>query len=348
MLSEKEVIKGIENFDKKYDEIALYFVKDQGDKIYIGEHSKCCRFCIRENLKFENESHAISRFFGNDQLILLNECDDCNAEFGKKLEPHIDAFTKPFRTASFISGRNGIVKTQDKKQKSSLYIKDGIQKVLNSPDSDFCKLDTATNEITYNFDIAGHIPSAVYKSLIKYGLSCLPSEYLKDHIQLLYWISQKDVYQPFYHPLIAVKTFIAGQTPLNGRVVAGLYNKKKGVDEKCINRYFLFGFGNFLYQIPLFTDTEIKKINDSTQNGSGQESLTISRFFPPYSLKKLYGLADFTQYSIEDFSSCLFINDKKEKLVCSGEIKQISLDDLEEIHNKSGRLIDVKLKIPAQ
>ena len=130
MLSEKEVIKGIENFDKKYDEIVLYFAKDQGDKIYIGEDSKCCRFCIRENLKFENESHAISRFFGNDQLILLNECDDCNAEFGKKLEPHIDAFTKPFRTVSFISGRNGIVKTQDKKQKSSLSVKDGIQKVL--------------------------------------------------------------------------------------------------------------------------------------------------------------------------------------------------------------------------
>ena len=181
--------------------------------------------------------------------------------------------------------------------------------------------------------------------MIKYGLSCLPSQYLGDHIQLLYWISKKDEYKPFFNPLIAMKTFIAGDRPLHGKVVAGLYNKKEGVDEKYISRYFLFGFGNFLYQIPLLTDAEIIRISNMTQDGVGHESLDMTRFLTPYSLKKEYDLADFTQYSTEDLTSCDLVKDKKQKLVCSGEIKQVALNDLEEVHNKNGRLVDVNLII---
>lgn len=338
MLSEKETLDGIQSFHEKYEEIALYFLKDHGDKIYIGENEDFCRFCVRENQTFEKEAHAISRFFGNDQLILLNECDECNAEFGKTLEPHIDAFTKPFRTISYISGRSGIVKTVDKKQKSSLVVKDGIQKIIDPADSEFCKIDIEKKEITYSFDIGSHIPSAVYKSLIKYALSCLPHNDLKDHLQLLIWVGDKNNYSPIFKPLFAMTTFIAGSVPLQGNVVAGIYNRKEEISDKYINKYFLFGFGNFLYQIPLFTDEEIQRMQNGTIN------IKMSRFIPPYAIKDAYNLSEYTQYGTEDFSDDTVLKNKVSKLVCGAEeIKPVALDKIEEIH-KNGRLVDVNLK----
>ena len=35
-------------------------------------------------------------------------------------------------------------------------------------------------------------------------------------------------------------TFIAGSVPLQGNVVAGIYNRKKEISDNYINKYFLF------------------------------------------------------------------------------------------------------------
>jgi hypothetical protein len=53
----------------------------------IGEQDKSkriCRFCnnTRANVTFKNIAHAISESLGNKKIILNEECDECNAEFG--------------------------------------------------------------------------------------------------------------------------------------------------------------------------------------------------------------------------------------------------------------------------
>ncbi len=60
---------------------------DASTKKTIGEQDKSkrvCRFCnnTRTNISFNNIAHAISESLGNKKIILNEECDECNSEFG--------------------------------------------------------------------------------------------------------------------------------------------------------------------------------------------------------------------------------------------------------------------------
>ncbi|MEB6676377.1 hypothetical protein [Acinetobacter haemolyticus] len=339
MVTQEQIKESYTKIQDNYTIIANYFVSNTGEKIYLGQNNGICHFCDGKDATFDKEAHAISRFFGNDQLILLNECDGCNKKFGSSLEPHIDNFTKPFRTVAQIDGRKGIPKTVAPNQKSYYKIQDGIQQILDPKDSDFSKIDFEKQEITQTFTLGSYIPSAVYKSFIKYALSCLPSESLKAHKRLLAWLIEKENYTPLFKPLLAMKTFIPGVMPLKHQVVATIFEKKDKNDEALISKYFMFGYGNFIYQIPIFTDHEINLMFKSTVN------FKFTRIFTPHSLLEYYPLAEQVQYDAEDFSSHEVCKKETRKMIQGfDKIVEIPIDELEVIKNQAGHIVDVKLK----
>lgn len=67
-------------FENNFDLIGVG-TYSRGDKRFISDGDvRLCRFCQKNEKEttFRNESHAIPECLGNHQLILLDECDDCN------------------------------------------------------------------------------------------------------------------------------------------------------------------------------------------------------------------------------------------------------------------------------
>jgi len=99
----------LEFFEKNYEIIADYHLGN-GEYIYIGNEDKVCRFCNKAEpeVTFKTIAHAVPEFLGNKQLILKNECDQCNTFLSNNLENSLDKYTKPFRLVAQIKGKKKV------------------------------------------------------------------------------------------------------------------------------------------------------------------------------------------------------------------------------------------------
>lgn len=72
--------------------------------------NRICRFCNNDSskVKFQHIAHAVPQFIGNGNIILEDECDECNDFFGKKLESNFASYLGPDRTFQQIPGKKGI------------------------------------------------------------------------------------------------------------------------------------------------------------------------------------------------------------------------------------------------
>jgi hypothetical protein len=188
-----------------------------GVKIYIGQRTpRRCRFCKRTEgeTTFSNLSHAIPQFLGNRQLILLEECDTCNAEFSENLEDHLDKFTRPYRTLSHIRGANKIPAYKSKDSNSRIIVeKDAIVKIYQSTQNSFIS-DETEESFRLTLDFEPHTPAAVYKALVKIALSLIeaPSELSAFEVTTK-WIKEKDHSKSMLVPLTLLTSFIPGFLP---------------------------------------------------------------------------------------------------------------------------------------
>lgn len=91
--------------------IRLYDPVKFSGKIYNGQKDapKRCRFCGRvlDSSHYRKEAHAISISLGNTKFLCADECDECNEQFGKKLENDIANFFQVFLSIYQVPKRNG-------------------------------------------------------------------------------------------------------------------------------------------------------------------------------------------------------------------------------------------------
>ena len=114
---------GTPTFEQDYRLLAHYQVipGEAGRPRYIGrENPRVCRLCGKSTPEatFKKESHVIPESLGNRELRSYEECDECNAYFGRELEDHLSKFLGPERALTTIKTKKG--KLKHKYRKSSI------------------------------------------------------------------------------------------------------------------------------------------------------------------------------------------------------------------------------------
>lgn len=228
-------------------------------RINIGEKDKKkreCRWCHRTfkskpKATFNEVAHAISEGLGNKNLILYEECDECNHKFATSIEADIIKQLKPLNTFWGIVGKNGIPK-----------IKFGGTVIENKGD----KIEICSNQIEFKDDIpvAVHyngdsiVLQNIYKALCKFALGLVTNkELLKLYEWTINWINGnvKVAKLPTVKELFTYKFF--PKYP-----VLQLYIRKNN-NEDVPQMFAIFYHTNivYLYIIPK-DETELNKFNN--------------------------------------------------------------------------------------
>ena len=157
----------------------------------VGEKDKSkriCRFCnnTRVPLTFEKEAHAISEALGNKTLILFEECDGCNEEFSKTIEPDMIEYVSLFRTVYGIKGKGGEKNYHGKN--FDLTKAGGIKLEFYSDNDDKDSSLPLTIPLEGKKDF---VAQNVYKCLCKFLLSVIDSKYLPSFVETINWINGK-------------------------------------------------------------------------------------------------------------------------------------------------------------
>ena len=230
----------------------IFTNENTNDLIKIGnKNNRKCRFCglTENNVKFKDVAHAIPESLGNKNIILYDECDVCNHEFGENIETHFDKIVKIYKHIGQIKGKKNKVpslKSYDKKFRSDVstnrYIIDSsVNPKVTSPKD---------NQLMMNIDVEPYIPSAVYKCLVKIALSIMPEELLGNFKDSIFWIKDKSHKKNILEPLYILRKFYSGPRPIEKPTVWLFINKDHITNETpfCI---FVLAFGNTKMQITL-------------------------------------------------------------------------------------------------
>ena len=243
-----------------------------GSKIYIGnKNNRKCRFCGKDQneAKFTQLAHAIPEFLGNRQLILLDECDECNTFFSQHLEDHLDKYTKPFRTIFQIKGKEKIPSYKSRDKNSRIDVGDSVA-IKTISESGFIHWEENASQFKMNLDFEPHIPAAVYKALVKIALSIIKDDKgLEGFKYTIRWIRNPDHSKQIFRPLKIWETFIPG--PKRNSVVNCMLLRKKEKNPEPLlmgNRtpysIFILHFSNIIYQIIVPSHFDVNSDGPST------------------------------------------------------------------------------------
>ncbi|WP_397459008.1 HNH endonuclease [Pseudomonas asplenii] len=229
----------------------------KGSKIHLGLKGEECRFCglSEPETTFNNESHAVPEFLGNHQLISNYECDTCNTFFSRNLEDHLDKYTKPYRTIAQIKGKTKIPSYKSRDSRARFDIKPNKPPaILARRDEPHISFDLENKTLTYLFQIEPHVPVAIYKCLVKIGLSIIDKKELENFSNSLRWINEQTHSRGHFTPLVLLKTFIPGPQPIKKLKI--MIFKKNDLVSLRPHYFLLLGFGNLAYQIILPSDLD--------------------------------------------------------------------------------------------
>lgn len=251
-------------YNTNYGILPLHISK--GKKIYIGSREdRHCRFCLRKKpeAKFSHVAHALPEFLGNKQVILLEECDECNDFFSRNIEGHLDKFTKPFRLVGQIRGKSGVpsYKTNDGHARIDFKADQGFitSEVVDKRISD---IDFEKHTLSLKFTYEPHIPTAVYKCFVKIAMSIIPDPELAPFTTTIKWIRNPDHSKKIIKPQLISQRFVPGPNP-NRLLTVFLFRKKRD-SVVCDIPYciLVLAFGNMVYQlmVPSSNDLALKQL----------------------------------------------------------------------------------------
>lgn len=157
------------------------------EKIFNGnpDATKRCRFCGKtlDSSHYTKEAHAISVSLGNTKFFCADECDNCNAWFGRYLESDMVNFFQIFLSLYRVSKRNG----DDRVISGRNFDMTMSDKNEFLPDLPLLKIhmrDWKDGELPIiiengyktELDLTNKtfVPQNVYKALCKYALSLMP------------------------------------------------------------------------------------------------------------------------------------------------------------------------------
>ena len=179
---------------------------------------RICRFCNKTEpeVEFREQAHAISEFLGNKKLFLYEECDTCNSLFSR-YENQLAIWQQTFQIMSATRGKRGVPKitnpTKDIKFKHNPDRSSRILEIQNlESDAEFYKEELKGNQLSYRVLLrkAPIIDQFLYRTLVKYVLSCIDKETLLKFNDTLEWL-QGRVYCGKLPKLLIETTILQGE-----------------------------------------------------------------------------------------------------------------------------------------
>jgi len=184
-------------YEERYEIIAGYWF-ETGNRVSVSDpgESRMCRFCSRDSTQttFNSESHAIPEFLGNRTVFCGNECDECNAKFGRDYEDHLAKWSHLVRSALKIRGKKKYptFKTDSFRMEPE---KDNLH--IRYLDPDTPRIDPS--DVPFNYDLFGdsssqpYIPKRAAMSLTKIAASICPSPYIHEFKRAIEWLNAPDI-----------------------------------------------------------------------------------------------------------------------------------------------------------
>lgn len=247
---------GINDFHMDDFQLINHGKAGSGHKKYLGKRSTC-RFCGRDggSASFKHKAHAIPEFLGNHSLILNSECDNCNAHFGKTIEPHLNKYTHPFRSISGITNKKRKTPKYSDERIESLNL-DRHERNLNVKliDDNAVKWDDENRIISMSMEREPFIPYLAHKALCKIAVSTIANEdFLPIFEPTFEWLNPHTESRVDIAPALLVETIMPGARYTE--CMYRLYFRNTRTFPHCL---FWLAFGNFslLIFIPTWLDFE--------------------------------------------------------------------------------------------
>lgn len=177
-------------------------IRSVSPPIYIGESQRdrrVCRFCRKRmpEVSFRNKAHAITEALGNKNIILREECDSCNEQFGRGIEEALISFLGPFRSIFGVKGKNGHVKSVS--SESVIEYDEESKSVKITVDENF---ESPEKGIELVFDSNKKISAQdIYRCFVKFALSMIDDYEYDQFEDTVKWIRKKKNHTRF--PLVA-------------------------------------------------------------------------------------------------------------------------------------------------
>lgn len=261
MTAQKEHERREAYFTSRYSKIAEHWFQSK-DRIELCDHeeevNRRCRFCGRgkPEVRFRKIAHAISEFLGNQSLISMNECDECNGFFGEGCEDHLSKATMLLRTLAGIPRKEGVESTfKDKIQDEKLRIDSRHGAVnIRVPEPNSIDDLLVNGELPETIPLRGDLRSQPYspteavKALVKFACSICPKEDVHQIQRAVDWLCGRLEAE--------VRSFPVGFAFTPGAEAAGekashviMLRRKDDGPEPYL--WFLVQFRNFRFQIPV-------------------------------------------------------------------------------------------------
>lgn len=184
------VMENYESFEPRSDIRTV--ISDTSDASHI------CRFCHRtgqgDGATFRKAAHAIPEALGNKNVILRDECDECNGYFGDNIEPDLISYLDIYRVFYKVKGKNGIPELQFKngfvrhfEGKMLVVVNKSSDRGSSSDNNESSSQQGAAFSIPLQSS-KNLTPANVYKALCKIALSVIDKSELKYLLDCINWV----------------------------------------------------------------------------------------------------------------------------------------------------------------
>lgn len=217
--------------------------------------SKCCRYCGKNSsaVSFKKKEHVFSESLGNKLFISkYYECDNCNEFFGTAYENDLNSFLHPYLVLNGITGKKGKKKYKSFDKGNTAVVVDDVLKITEQVDSCKVRFNEENQEFEYEFDMQAFSLSNVYKALLKMALAMLSDDEIK-HFQITKATLMNQSCLIGYEFIIF--NFYPGFNRFDFTTIGW---KRKNNDSTIPTYQFAVMNGNFLLQIPIYSDEDIK------------------------------------------------------------------------------------------
>jgi hypothetical protein len=222
----------------------------------IKKSSRCCRFCRKteiEGATFKKVAHAIPEGLGNKNIILGDECDDCNEYFGNEIEPALIEYLDIYRVFLGVKGKSGTPKLKYKN--GQMQNADGMPIVVSQNVE-----KVSDKEIKVRLDSSKkYTPVKLYKALCKITLSTIDEVHIPDLKKTIEWLNNSHAEEKCL-PKVAVNVVHSGFS--KEPQVVNYVRKIDSEDTPHIVSEFRIGSFVYVYAIP-FSSKDSKDFSDS-------------------------------------------------------------------------------------
>ena len=209
---------------------------------------RICRFCglAYGAGSFKSDAHLISSFLGNKNMFSDFECDNCNSLFSR-YESNLDNFIGPLRM--FWETKEIKLKSSDKKaviKNINFYNEPNFKSISRDDTSDSTfEFNRDAGKTTVKLVKHSYIPILVYKSILKFALSCLDEKEIEDYKLAIKLLLSNDLHVNGAPNILIYSLPIAQgyHTPF------ALIYQKVIPNENLCTHVFALSFMNYVYQI---------------------------------------------------------------------------------------------------